>query len=350
MPRNVRHRPTAAAVFVLLLSVPQPAYAHGVAGGAETAPGFIGVGMQHMLLGWDHLLFVGGVALLAGTAKRAATFISLFALGHSITLIIATLAGWRVNATLVDIAVAFSLVFIGVVGVVGRPADWRWFGAAVFGFGLVHGVGLATRLQDLDLPADGVLSRVLFFNLGVELGQLAALLLMAGAVRLLGRVRPSPQRIRLAYGALIAIGIVAAGVLTVLEVTAKEEPAEAVSASCQVRERTGTYPGGGGHPPKDFYEPGEQAPAKAFGHVVGDGFVIVHYRPDLPADQLAQLRAYVNDKSSGKVVGGPDPAQTEPVKAVHAYRTELVCSAFDLPAVQEFSKAWFADPRSKSAG
>jgi hydrogenase/urease accessory protein HupE len=350
MPRNVRHRLPVAAMIVLLLSVPQPAYAHGVAGGAETAPGFIWVGMQHMLLGWDHLLFVGGVALLSGTAKRAATFISLFALGHSITLIIATLAGWRVNATLVDIAVALSLVFVGVVGVVGRPKDWRWFGTAVFGFGLVHGVGLATRLQDLDLPADGVLSRVLFFNLGVELGQLGALLLMAGAVRLLGRVRPSPQRIRLAYGALIATGIVAAGVLAILEVTAKEAPAEAVSASCQVRERTDTYPGGGGHPPKDFYEPGEEAPAKAFGHVVGDGFVIVHYNPNLPADQLAQLRAYVTDKASGKVVGGPDPAQTEPVKAVHAYRTELVCSAFDLPAVQEFSKTWFTDPRSKSAG
>jgi hypothetical protein len=76
----------------------------------------------------------------------------------------------------------------------------------------------------------------------------------------------------------------------------------------------------------------------------------VHYNPNLPADQLAQLRAYVSDKASGKVVGGPDPAQTAPVKAVHAYRTELVCSTFDLTAVQEFSKTWFADPRSKSAG
>jgi hydrogenase/urease accessory protein HupE len=350
MPQALRRWTAMTVLTMLLLSAPQPASAHGVAGGAETAPGFIWVGVQHMLLGWDHLLFVGGVALLAGTAKRAASFISLFALGHSITLIIATLAGWRVNPTVVDIFVALSLVFVGVVGVMGRPRDWRWFGAAVFGFGLIHGVGLATRLQDLDLPADGVLSRVLFFNLGVELGQLAALLVMAAAVKLLGSVRPSPQRVRLAYGALIATGVVAAGVLAVLEVTTEEEPAQAVSANCQVRERVDTYPGGGGHPPKDFYEPGEEAPAKAFGHVVGDGFVIVHYNPNLPADQLAQLRAYVSDKASGKVVGGPDPAQTEPVKAVHAYRAELVCSAFDLTAVREFSKTWFADPRSKSAG
>jgi hydrogenase/urease accessory protein HupE len=350
MPQALRRWTAMTVLTMLLLSAPQPASAHGVAGGAETAPGFIWVGVQHMLLGWDHLLFVGGVALLAGTAKRAASFISLFALGHSITLIIATLAGWRVNPTVVDIFVALSLVFVGVVGVMGRPRNWRWFGAAVFGFGLIHGVGLATRLQDLDLPADGVLSRVLFFNLGVELGQLAALLVMAAAVKLLGSVRPSPQRVRLAYGALIATGVVAAGVLAVLEVTTEEAPAQAVSANCQVRERVDTYPGGGGHPPKDFYEPGEEAPAKAFGHVVGDGFVIVHYNPNLPADQLAQLRAYVSDKASGKVVGGPDPAQTEPVKAVHAYRAELVCSAFDLTAVREFSKTWFADPRSKSAG
>jgi hydrogenase/urease accessory protein HupE len=209
-------RPAAiAALTTLLLSMSQPAYAHGVAGGAETAPGFIWVGIQHMLLGWDHLLFVGGVALLAGTAKRAVTFISLFALGHSITLIIATLAGWRVNATLVDIAVAFSLVFVGAVGVVGRPRDWRWFGAAVFGFGLVHGVGLATRLQDLDLPADGVLSRVLFFNLGVELGQLlfvAVALGLAWGLRRLaagGRVPVAPSS-RVHAAACYAIGITAA--------------------------------------------------------------------------------------------------------------------------------------------
>jgi hydrogenase/urease accessory protein HupE len=335
----------------MLLSVPETVLAHGVAGGAEAAPGFVWVGMQHMLLGWDHLLFVGGVALLAGTVKRAASFISLFALGHSITLIIATLAGWRVNPTVVDIFVALSLVFVGVVGVVGRPRDWRWFGAAVFGFGLIHGVGLATRLQDLDLPADGVLSRVLFFNLGVELGQLAALLVMAAAVKLLGSVQPSPQRTRLAYGALIATGVVAAGVLAVLEVTGDEtQPVQAASANCQVRERTATYPGGGGHPPKDFYEPNEQAPAKAFGHVVGDGYVIVHYHPTLPADQLAQLRTFVTDKTSGKVVGGADPAQTEPVKVVHAYRTELVCTAFDMGAVREFAKGWFADPRSRTGG
>lgn len=333
-----------------LLSVAQPASAHGVAGGAETPVGFVWVGMQHMLLGWDHLLFVGGVALLAGTARRAASFISLFALGHSITLVAATLAGWRVNPTLVDIAVALSLVFVGVVGVVGRPRRWRWFGTAVLAFGLIHGVGLATRLQDLDLPAGGVVSRVLFFNLGVEFGQLTALLIMAGAVRLLGRLRPVSGWPRLAYAALIVTGVVAAGALAVLDLTASEEPAPVASANCQVRERTDTYPAGGGHPPKDFYEPGEQAPAKSFGHVVGDGYLVVHYHPALPADQLAQLRAYVTDKASGRVVGGSAPDQSEPVRVVHAFRTELVCASFDLPAIQQFGKDWFADPRSKPAG
>jgi hydrogenase/urease accessory protein HupE len=335
----------------VLLSASQTVLAHGVAGGAQTAAGFIWVGVQHMLLGWDHLLFVGGVALLAGTARRAASLISLFALGHSFTLIVAALDGWRVNPVLVDIAVALSLVFVGVAGVVGRPRDWEWFGFAVFAFGLVHGVGLATRLQDLDLPEGGVLSRVLFFNLGVELGQLTALLVMAAAVRFLGGVRPSPQRMRLAYGALIAGGIVAAGVLTVLEATAKDEPpAQAVTPSCRVRDRTDSYPGGGGHPLKDFFEPGETAPADAYGHVVGDGYVIVHYNPALPADQLAALRAYVMDEAPGMVVGGPDPNQAEPVRAVHAYRTELVCSTFDLTAVREFSRSWFADPRSRAPG
>src|SRR5215213_564504 len=163
-----------APAAALLVAAPSAAFAHGVGGTSETAYGFIWLGVQHMLLGWDHLLFVGGVALLAGTWRRAAKLISVFAIGHSITLFTATVAGWHVNPVLVDIAVALSLVFVGVVGLIGRPTDWTWFTAVVLAFGLVHGLGLATRLQALGLPPDGTISRVLAFNLGVEIGQVVA--------------------------------------------------------------------------------------------------------------------------------------------------------------------------------
>jgi hypothetical protein len=122
------------------------------------------------------------------------------------------------------------------------------------------------------------------------------------------------------------------------------------SGTCRVQKRTDTYPAGGGHPAKDSFEPTEQAPATSFGHVLGDGFVIVHYHPGLPADQLAQLRTDVTDPASGRIVGGPEPAQAEPVKAVHAYQTELVCSSFDLAAVQQFAAGWFAGPPVEAGG
>ncbi|SCL19702.1 Protein of unknown function [Micromonospora rhizosphaerae] len=97
---------------------------------------------------------------------------------------------------------------------------------------------------------------------------------------------------------------------------------------------------------KDFFEPGEAVPATSFGHVIGDGYVIVNYRPDLTAEQVAQVRAFVTDYVSGRVVGGPAPGQSEAVKAVHAYRT-VACDTVDIDAVRQFTRDWFADPRSK---
>jgi hypothetical protein len=79
---------------------------------------------------------------------------------------------------------------------------------------------------------------------------------------------------------------------------------------------------------RSIFEPTEQPPADSFGHVIGDGFVIVQYNPGLPVDQLGQLRTFVSDPGSGRVVSGPDPAQAEPIKAVHAYQTELICSSY----------------------
>jgi hypothetical protein len=72
--------------------------------------------------------------------------------------------------------------------------------------------------------------------------------------------------------------------------------------------------------------------------VVGDGYVIVDYQPALPVDQLAELRAFVTDPASGRVVGGPAAAHAQPVKAVHAYRTELLCTTFDLDAFRNFRR------------
>ncbi|GIF55701.1 hypothetical protein Air01nite_17960 [Asanoa iriomotensis] len=342
-----------------VVGLSEPAWAHGITGGLESIPDFVLSGITHMLLGWDHLLFIVGVVLLAGELRRAASLISLFALGHSTTLIIATLSRWQVNAALVDGVIAASVVFVGVVGLIGRPQRWGWFAAAVTGFGLVHGLGLATRLQALGLHEETVLSRVIAFNIGVEVGQLIAIGVLMLIVEVAHRfpvpnngALPGWLRTRRAANVALVAGGVLAGTLVAVGAV-EQEPATATAAgsgACQVRDRTETFQGIGGHPKKDFYEPTETTPQDDFGHVVGDGYVAVLYQPTLATAQLDELRVFVTGPDGNKVVGGPAAAgQAETFKAIHAYQT-LTCTQFDLAALREFKAGWANDPRSRSTG
>ncbi|MFD3657582.1 HupE/UreJ family protein [Streptomyces sp. NPDC058620] len=344
-------RPGAALIpltALFLAAGTSSAFAHGIGPAAgKSAPEFLWLGTTHMLLGWDHLLFVAAVLLLAGSARRAAALISLFALGHSTTLLIATLASWRVNPVAVDVVVALSLVFAGVVGLLGA-GERPWFAPTVACFGLVHGLGLATRLQDLHLPDDGKVARVLTFNVGVELGQMTAIVvfvaLAAGARNLSPRLRPTGRVLRAAQVALVACGVLAAAALIIIG--NPPEKAQALG-NCQVRDRTESFTGDSGHP-KDFTEPGQPAPEAGFGHVIGDGYTVVQYRPQLTTGDLDALRGYVTNPKSGRVVGGPAPDQKDAIKAINAYRT-LSCSEFDLDALRTFIREWGADPRSRRA-
>jgi len=202
-------------------------------------------------------------------------------------LLVATLAGWRLDPTAVDLVIAGSVVYVGVQGLVGRPRDARVTAAVVFGFGLVHGLGLSTRLQDLGLPEDGLVARILVFNVRVGLGQLAALAVMvatgslvARAVREKGRARP------VAYGALVAAGMVAVGVVAASTGSA-DAPATAI-AGCRETPYTPVVVLGE-HPRKDFYGPDEEAPGADLSHVLGDGYVIVTYKPTIPEPDVEAL-------------------------------------------------------------
>ena len=120
MHRPVLRRGTAVtgAALALLLLLPTAASAHGVDGAAgRSVPEFVWLGITHMLLGWDHLRFVAGVALVAGTARRATVHVSLFALGHSVTLITAAITEWRVSPTKVDLVIGLSVV-LGILAAV----------------------------------------------------------------------------------------------------------------------------------------------------------------------------------------------------------------------------------------
>src|SRR5215204_205177 len=323
---------------------PAAALAHGLAGGYDPnrpVPEYLWLGFWHMVAGWDHLLFIAGVILLSESARTAAKLISLFALGHSLTLLTATLAGWRLDPMLVDAVIALSLVYVGVLGLRGEPRNVRVMAATVFGFGLVHGLGLSTRLQDLGLPDGGLVIRVVLFNVGVEVGQLVALAVMVGVEMLVvRRLRRPAEAQRPAFAMLTVAGLVAAAVISF---PAGEPETVARGSACVERQVQPPQSLAGGHPPKRFYGPSESAPAQDLAHVVGDGIVVVRYRPDLAERHIQALRQFAT--TGGRyVIAAPDRAQLAPVRAVAAARA-LTCTKVDRPALASFRDDWLATLR-----
>ncbi len=143
---------------------------------------FVELGASHMVTGYDHLLFLFGVIFFLTKFKDIVKFITAFTIGHSITLIFATLYHVQANYYLVDAVIALTVMYKGFDNLDGfkkylnvKAPNLLWM---VFAFGLIHGFGLSTRLQMLPLAEDGLVLRILAFNVGVELGQIAALSIM----------------------------------------------------------------------------------------------------------------------------------------------------------------------------
>ena len=210
------------------------------------------------------------------------------------------------------------------------------FGSVVLAFGLVHGLGLSTRLQDLGLPEDGLVPRVLLFNLGVEVGQLAALTLIVGLGTLIVRRLAEPEEwARVAFIALAAAGVIGAGVLA----SSGSGDDEVTADGCRTEE-TDVPPvePGAGHPAKEFYGPTEPAPEADLDHVVGDGYFIVRYRPGLPEADIEAVRGLITTQG---VVVAPDPELTDDVRAIQAEET-LTCSTLDIGVIADFRDEWLA--------
>ncbi len=143
---------------------------------------YLKLGITHMLSGLDHLLFIFGVIFFLSKFKDVVKFITAFTLGHSVTLIWATFAGFQINYFLIDAIIALSVCYKGFSNLDGfrRLLDIEQPNLLmmVTGFGLIHGLGLSTRLQQLPLSEDNLLMNIISFNVGIELGQIAALAVM----------------------------------------------------------------------------------------------------------------------------------------------------------------------------
>jgi len=176
-----------ALAFVILLLLSGALFAHGVAGEdaefLERNTGralsvFTYLGAKHMFTGYDHILYLVGVIFFLYRPKDIALYVTLFALGHSITLLSGVLGGIHVNVYLIDALIGLSVVYKafenldGFKSVFGIQPNAK---VAVFAFGLAHGFGLATKLQEFSLAEDGLVANIIAFNVGVEIGQLMAL-------------------------------------------------------------------------------------------------------------------------------------------------------------------------------
>lgn len=216
-------RTCSRLAFLVLAVVPALAFAHAVAEGdkgyIEEISGvhllpFVYLGAKHMVTGYDHLLFLAGVIFFLYRARHIALYVSLFAVGHSVTMLYGVYGGVSVNAYLIDAVIGLSVVYKALDNL---GAYQRWFGfqpdtkAATLLFGLVHGFGLAAKVQEYQISRDGLLPNLIAFNVGVELGQLLAL----GAILIaMGFWRRSEGFLHHAYTANVALmcaGFVLAG-------------------------------------------------------------------------------------------------------------------------------------------
>ena len=204
----------ALVVACLLAASAGAALAHGVAqgdkgyiqevSGPHVVP-FMYLGAKHMITGYDHLLFLFGVIFFLYRLKDVSVYVSLFAVGHSSTMLLGVFFGWNVNAYLIDAIIGLSVVYKALDNL---GAFRRWFGhqpntkAATMIFGLFHGLGLATKILEYELSPDGLLPNLLSFNIGVEIGQILGL---AGILILIGYWRRTPSFARHAYTANVVL-------------------------------------------------------------------------------------------------------------------------------------------------
>lgn len=179
--------PVLGCAFLALLLLPGEALAHGITlgdkGFIEQATGvllvpFAYLGAKHMVTGYDHLLFLLGIIFFLYRLKDIGLYVTLFAAGHSVTLILGVITEISVSPYLIDAIIGLSVAY-KVLDNLG--AFKQWFGhqpdtrAATLIFGLFHGFGLATKIIDYEMSPDGMLANLVAFNVGVELGQLLAL-------------------------------------------------------------------------------------------------------------------------------------------------------------------------------
>ncbi len=188
-----RHSVSLIVTFILFCGI-SSAFGHGMSEAEKQSiidggnMAYLWLGATHMLTGYDHLLFIFGMVFFLASFIDVLKYVTGFTIGHTITLIIATYTGLQVNYFLIDAVIALSVVYIAFVNMGGfekhferRPPNLLIMVTVI---GLIHGVGLSTRLQQLPLDHNNLLLQIISFNIGIEIGQIIALVVMLAIIRL----------------------------------------------------------------------------------------------------------------------------------------------------------------------
>ena len=221
--KNLQRLLLALSLTLLTLAAGADAWAHNVAEGdtgyIQESSGvlfwpFVYLGAKHMVTGYDHLLFLFGVIFFLYRMKDIGLYVTLFAIGHSTTMLFGVLTGISANAYIIDAIIGLSVVYKALDNL---GAYQRWFGvqpntkAATLIFGFFHGFGLATKIIEFEIAQEGLIANLLAFNIGVEIGQLLALVAILIVV---GFCRRTPSFMRHAFAAnvlLMTAGFVLVG-------------------------------------------------------------------------------------------------------------------------------------------
>lgn len=166
---------------------------------------FFRMGVEHILTGYDHLVFLVGLVLARGRVRSLLAVVTAFTVAHSITLALATFGVWAPSSRIVEPAIALSVVYVGIENFFVQDASRRW--RITFPFGLIHGFGFAGALREIALPRDEIPVALVSFNLGVEIGQLAVIAAVLPAILAL-RKRDwfEPRVVRFVSGAVAVAG------------------------------------------------------------------------------------------------------------------------------------------------
>lgn len=217
-------RPTIIQILIIFLcAASSNIFAHGVDDstrqfllnnqGVAIGP-YLYIGAKHMVTGYDHLLFLVGVIFFLYRPREVLIYVTFFTLGHSLTLMLGVLENIHINPFLIDAIIGFSIVYKGFDNLGGFK---HLFGfqpdlkLAVLIFGLFHGFGLASKIQTFNIPNEGLLSNLIAFNVGVELGQFFALILVFTALSFWRHHRSFQQFSVVSNTLLISAGLVLMG-------------------------------------------------------------------------------------------------------------------------------------------